>query len=76
VEVIRSRQTKDISAGLYLLKVSAFAVWFAYGVLQRQRPLVVSNGVSFVLSTFILAMTLLPKAEKDNVAATLTGKTS
>jgi MtN3 and saliva related transmembrane protein len=73
-KIIRTRETKDISVGMYLLTVSAFALWLGYGVLQRQWPLVVSNGVCFVLSLFILAMTLFPKAGKEQVAAALTGK--
>jgi MtN3 and saliva related transmembrane protein len=73
-KVIHSRETKDISAGMYLLTVSAFALWLAYGVLQRQWPLVISNGVCLLLSAFILAMTLLPKAEKDKIADTVSGK--
>ena len=61
-KIVRSRETKDISAGMYLLTVSAFALWLAYGGLLRQWPLVVSNGVCLVLSAFILAMTLLQSA--------------
>jgi MtN3 and saliva related transmembrane protein len=60
-KIIRSHETKGISAGMYLLTVSAFALWLAYGVLLRQWPLVVSNGVCFGLSAFILAMTCCRK---------------
>jgi MtN3 and saliva related transmembrane protein len=70
-KIIQSRETKDISVGMYLLTVSAFALWLGYGVLQHQWPLVVSNGVCFVLSAFILVMTLLPQRQKDKVAETL-----
>jgi len=73
-KIIRSRQTKDISAGMYLLTVSAFALWLAYGVILHQWPLVVSNGVCFLLSAFILVMTLLPQSQKEEVAAVLTGE--
>jgi MtN3 and saliva related transmembrane protein len=72
-KIIKSRETKDISAGMYLLTVSAFAMWLAYGALQNQWPLVVSNGVCLGLSAFILAMKLLPKADKSKVAATIVG---
>ena len=73
-KIIRSRQTRGISAGMYLLTVSAFGLWLVYGVLLKQWPLVVSNAVCFGLSAFILVMTLLPQARKDKVAATLKGK--
>jgi hypothetical protein len=45
----------------------------AYGLAEHQWPLVVSNAVCFALSAFILAMTLLPKAEKDKDAAAVSG---
>jgi MtN3 and saliva related transmembrane protein len=73
-KIIRSRQTKGISAGMYVLTVTAFALWLVFGVFERQWPLVVSNGVCFALSAFILVMTLLPKANKDKVAGKIAGK--
>lgn len=75
-KIVRSRDTKDISAGMYLLTVSAFGLWLAYGILQHQWPLVVSNGVCFLLSAFILAMTLLPWRQKNAIASTIEGKAS
>jgi MtN3 and saliva related transmembrane protein len=75
-KIIRSRETKDISAGMYLLTVSAFALWLVYGAFLRQWPLVISNGVCFALSAFILTMTLLPRSDKEKVAATLSGENS
>jgi MtN3 and saliva related transmembrane protein len=75
-KIIRTRETKDISAGMYFLTVAAFALWLGFGVLQRQWPLVVSNAVCLTLSLFILAMTLFRQTGKDRVAAALTGKSS
>jgi MtN3 and saliva related transmembrane protein len=71
-KIIQTRKTKDISVGMYLLTVAAFALWLMFGLVQRQWPLVVSNGVCLTLSLFILAMTLFPKAEKEKIAAALT----
>ncbi|MES2253645.1 MAG: PQ-loop domain-containing transporter [Pseudomonadota bacterium] len=75
-KIIRScsHETKDISVGMYLLTVSAFGLWLAYGVWLEQWPLVVSNAVCFILSGFILVMTLSPQSWKDRVSATLTGQ--
>lgn len=69
LKIIRSRHTNDISVGMYSLTVSAFALWLVFGVLQKQWPLVVSNGVCFILSGFILVMTLLPRRKKNKMAA-------
>ena len=67
-KIIKSRQTKDISAGMYVLTVSGFALWTVYGVLTSQWPLIVANTICLVLSAFILLMKLLPRAGKDRIA--------
>ena len=35
VKIIRTRQTKDISLGMYAITVTAFALWCAYYILWR-----------------------------------------
>lgn len=67
-KIIRTRETKDISAGMFSLTVAAFAFWCVYGALQAEWPLIVSNGVCLALSAFILTMTLLPQPKKEAVA--------
>ena len=74
VKIIRTRQTKDISLGMYAITVSAFALWLAYGVMLGQWPLIASNSICLLLSGFILMMKLLPRPAKDKVADTLTPK--
>jgi MtN3 and saliva related transmembrane protein len=70
--IIKSRQTKDISTGMYALTVLGFALWLAFGALENQWPLVASNSVCLFLSAFILIMKLLPQKRKEEVADALT----
>jgi MtN3 and saliva related transmembrane protein len=58
VKIIRTRKTKDISLWMYVLTVSGFALWTAYGVMIGQWPLVASNSICLLLSAFILVMKL------------------
>lgn len=67
-QIIRTRETKDISTGMYLFTVTGFAAWTAYGVLLAQWPLIAANSICLVLSAFILTMKLLPQRDKDAVA--------
>lgn len=71
VKIIKTAETKDISTGMYLITVSAFALWTAYGLVLRQWPLVASNVICFFLSGFILVMKLLPRAQKREVSEAL-----
>ena len=70
-KIIKSRETKDISAGMYALTVSGFALWTTFGVLGMQWPLIIANFICLLLSAFILVMKLLPQPKKDAVADTL-----
>ena len=74
LQIIRTRQTKDISLGMYTITVIGFALWCAYGVLLRQWPLIASNTIGLALSGFILMMKLLPRRAKNKVADAVTPK--
>lgn len=68
--IVRTRDTKAISPLTYSLTVTGFALWTAYLGLG-EWPLIVTNSVCFVLSAFILIMTLLPRPKKEAVAETI-----
>jgi MtN3 and saliva related transmembrane protein len=67
-KIIKSRKTADISAITYSLTVAGFVLWTIYGVLLKQWPLIATNSICLVLSSFILTMKLLPRREKEKVA--------
>lgn len=73
-KIIKTRDTSAISAGMYSVTVAGFAFWTAFGVLKWEWPIIVTNAVCFCFSAFILAMTLLPKRERDEVADKLSGE--
>jgi MtN3 and saliva related transmembrane protein len=70
-KIIKTRETKDISTGMYSLTVAGFALWLAYGVMLGQWPLIATNGICLVLAAFILVMKILPASGKRAVADTL-----
>lgn len=70
-KIIKTAETKDISAGMYLITVTAFALWTVYGVILAQWPLVASNVICFFLSGFILLMKILPRSQKQRLSRSL-----
>jgi MtN3 and saliva related transmembrane protein len=70
-KIIKTAETKDISAGMYLITVTAFALWTAYGVILDQWPLVASNAICFFLAGFILLMKILPRSQKQRVSRSI-----
>ena len=70
-KIIKTRETKNISTGMYGLTVAAFALWLAYGAMLWQWPLIVTNNICLVLAAFILVMKILPASGKRAVADAL-----
>ncbi len=53
---------------MYILTVSGFTLWTAYGILKGAWPIIVPNAICLAFATFILVMKLLPRREKEKVA--------
>ncbi|MGC4115920.1 MAG: SemiSWEET transporter [Myxococcales bacterium] len=56
--VIREKQTRGISLGMYVLFTVGVALWFVFGLLIGSVPVTVANGITLVLASIILAMKL------------------
>jgi MtN3 and saliva related transmembrane protein len=70
-KIIKSRETKSLSAAMYSVTCVGFALWTAYGILLMQWPIIVTNSVCLMLAGFILTMKLLPRRAKNKVADAL-----
>ena len=73
-KIIKSKDVRSISAGMYGLTVSAFTLWTIYGMMSGSWPLILSNGICWCFSAFILAMKLAPQRAREKVAETLDPK--
>lgn len=56
VKCWRSRSTSDISLGMFLIMTLGVGLWLAYGFLSHDLPLILANGVTFVLVLLVLLM--------------------
>jgi MtN3 and saliva related transmembrane protein len=58
IKAWRSRSTRDVSAGMFVLLVTGNALWLLYGALIGDLPLVVANLITLGLVAAILALKL------------------
>jgi MtN3 and saliva related transmembrane protein len=70
-KIIKSRETADISLGMYAITVCGFALWTIYGVMLGEWPLILTNSICFALAGFILVMKILPRRQKNKLADAL-----
>jgi len=58
VMTIRSRDTRGISRGMYVIFTIGVAFWLAYGIAIGSLPMILANTVTLALAGTILALKL------------------
>ena len=58
VKIAREKDASQVSLRMYVVTVTGFSLWLAYGALLKSWPLIASNMVSLALSAAILALKL------------------
>jgi MtN3 and saliva related transmembrane protein len=58
MKVIKTGDTQSISFGMYFIMTLGIALWFSYGVLLNNWPMILSNGVCLIPSIYIMYITI------------------
>ncbi len=58
IKLIREKAADAVSLRMYVLTVTGFALWTAYGLQLGSAPLIAANLISLTLSSAILALKL------------------
>lgn len=74
-KIIKSRQTDDLSAPMYVLTSLGFALWLTFGVARGEWALIVPNTLCLAATLFILLMIVAPKKTTAAVAEKLDPET-
>ena len=58
IKIVRERDAESVSLRMYVVTVTGFVLWIAYGALQGSWPVWLSNAVNLALAATILALKL------------------
>ncbi len=58
IKTWRTRQTRDISLGMFSVLCAGIILWITYGILRDDLPLIIGNGITLVLAGTILVLKL------------------
>ena len=56
IMTIRTRDTRGISRGMYIIFTIGVGFWLAYGIAMNSWPMIVANTVTLALAATILAL--------------------
>ena len=54
IKVWKTKSTKDISTGMFLLYCGGVFLWFIYGVYLNNSPIIIANSLAFIQALIIL----------------------
>ncbi|MDY7002297.1 MAG: SemiSWEET transporter [Thermodesulfobacteriota bacterium] len=58
LKILKTKKTKDISLGMYVVLTTGIASWVFYGVLISSLSIIIANAVGLVFSITVLVMKL------------------
>ena len=61
IKTIKSKQTKDLSFGMYLAFTAGVFLWLIYGILIGDAPVIIANSITFILTITILILKIIYK---------------
>jgi MtN3 and saliva related transmembrane protein len=61
IRIIRTKDTSSISTAMYSFFTVGTLLWLLYGIYSHNTPVVLANGITFILAAIILFYKLLDK---------------
>lgn len=61
LKVWKTRSAKDISLRMYLMMCSGVFLWLVFGIRLGSLPIILANGITFILTVAILGMKIRHK---------------
>jgi len=56
LKVWKTKSTKDISIGMFMLYCAGVLLWFVYGVYLKDLPIILANSLAFIQAVTILLL--------------------
>ncbi len=54
LKTIKSKHTKDLSLGMYAIFSVGVFLWFLYGLILKEIPIILANGITFIFTVIII----------------------
>lgn len=56
IKTIKTKETKDLSLGMYITFTLGIALWLTYGIIISDLPIILANSVTIILAGIILTL--------------------
>ncbi len=56
IKILKTKHTKDISLLMYSIFATGVFLWLIYGILLKELPMILGNGITFILTVIVLIL--------------------
>lgn len=53
-KALRTKEVEDVSPKMYMVLMTGLALWTIYGTLKNDWPIIIANGIAFILNSWML----------------------
>lgn len=50
----KTKEVEDVSPGMFFVLITGLGLWITYGVFKKDVPIIVTNGLAFILNSFMI----------------------
>lgn len=50
----KTKEVEDVSPGMFFVLTTGLCLWVIYGIIEKDIPIIATNGISFVLNSFMI----------------------
>ncbi|CAH8283065.1 MtN3 and saliva related transmembrane protein [Mariniflexile fucanivorans] len=58
IKAIKTKKVKDVSPLMFVILCIGVGLWTVYGVIKWDLPIILTNGISFILNAIMLSIVL------------------
>ena len=55
-KIYKTKHARDLSLPMYIIFAVGVLLWLIYGIIINSLPVILANGITFILCLYILAM--------------------
>ena len=66
IKALKTRGVKDINPFMFVILCLGVGFWTLYGVLKKDWPIILTNGISFILNSSMLFIALIFNDKNKN----------
>ena len=67
IKIVRTKDTKSLSLGMYLLLTAGIVLWITYGILRNDYVLIIANIITILLTVIVLSYKIAGIIQKQEV---------